>query len=311
MSITQVASQIIIIFLLMLLGALIRESGFLHSQSISDITNIALYFLSPMVIFKAFQQDFSLQKFQIFIKLVLAVFIGYLVTIIVAKIIFHKIKDENLKSILLYGSIYSNNGFMGVPLAQALFGSTGVFYSVASLIGFNVMSWTQGISMFKKSTHPLSHLEKLKKIILNPNILAILAGLIIFIFSIKLPAILSSFLNYGSQAFTPISMIVIGSNLVGLKLKDIKLTGSLTVALLLRNFIFPLVNLMILWVIGIHGIPMVTTVLLAACPVAGLVVLFTLQAKGNTKPAVILMSISTILSLITIPFIYFCTSWFK
>ena len=311
MSITQVASQIIIIFLLMLLGALIRESGFLHPQSISDITNIALYFLSPMVILKAFQQDFSLQKFQIFIKLVLAVFLGYLVTIILAKIIFHKVQDDNLKSILLYGSIYSNNGFMGVPLAQALFGNFGVFYSVASLIGFNVMSWTQGVSMFKQSDQQLSYLEKIKKIILNPNILAIIAGLIVFIFSIKLPTIVSSFLNYGSQAFTPISMIVIGSNLVGIKLKDVKLTGPLTIALLLRNFIFPLINLFILWLLGIRGVPMVTTVLLASCPAAGLVVLFTLQAKGNTKPAVILMSVSTILSLITIPCIYFCTTWFR
>ena len=43
----------------MLLGAIIRKFGFLHLQSINDITNIALYFLSPMVILKAFQQYLS------------------------------------------------------------------------------------------------------------------------------------------------------------------------------------------------------------------------------------------------------------
>lgn len=311
MSLSQVASQVVIIFALMLLGAIIRETGFLHSSSISDVTNIALYFLSPMVIIHAFKQPFSTQRLMIFIKLVVAVFLGYLLTIVIAKLVFHRVKDNNLKAILLYSSIYSNNGFMGVPLAQALFGSTGVFYGVASMIGFNVMSWTQGIGMFKPDSNKSSPLSKIKKIVLNPNIIAIICSLVIFTCSIHIPKLIDTFLTYGSQAFTPLSMIVIGSNMVGIRIKDIQLNGSLTTALILRNLIFPLVNLVILWAFGITGIPMISTVILAACPVAGLVVLFTLQAHGDTKPAVILMSISTLLSLITIPLIYVCTALVK
>lgn len=306
MSLTQVASQIIIIFALMLLGALIREAGFLHEASINDLTNIVLYFLSPMVILRAFQQQFSTSRMQTFGKLVIAVFIGYLVTILITKATFHRVKDDSFRSILMYGSIYSNNGFMGIPLAQALFASSGVFYGVASMIGFNVMSWTQGIGMFRHSTVKMTMGQKLKKILLNPNIIAILAGLIIFTCSIHLPSIVSSFLKYGSQAFTPISMIVIGSNMVGMKLKNVRVNRQMLAALVYRNLLFPLINALILLVMGIHGIPFLTTVILAACPVAGLVVLFTLQSKGDTKPAVVLMSVSTILSLVTIPAVYLC-----
>ena len=43
---------------------------------------------------------------------------------------------------------------------------------------------------------------------------------------------------------------------------------------------------------------------MAACAVAGLVVLFTLQAQGDAAPAISLMSLSTILSLITIPLVF-------
>lgn len=74
----------------------------------------------------------------------------YFVSILIAKLLFHKVKDQNIRQIATYGSIYSNNGFMGVPLAQGLFGSVGVFYAVASMIDFNVMSWTQGIGIFQK-----------------------------------------------------------------------------------------------------------------------------------------------------------------
>lgn len=59
MSIGQIFNQVVIIFLLMLLGAVIRKLGFLHPQSINDLTNITLYFLSPIVIIKAFEQPFS------------------------------------------------------------------------------------------------------------------------------------------------------------------------------------------------------------------------------------------------------------
>lgn len=307
MSLAQVASQIVIIFALMLLGALIREAGFLHETSINDLTNIILYFLSPMVILHAFYQPFSTSRFIVFLKLVVAVFLGYLVTVIVTKICFRRITDPNYRAILMYGSIYFNNGFMGIPLAQALFGIAGVFYGVASMIGFNVMSWTQGIGMFHHSTSHLSRGQAVKKILLNPNIIAILVGLLIFAFSVHLPSLVTTFLTYGSQAFTPLSMMIIGSNLVGMKLKNIHLDGPMVVTLLFRNLLFPLINLVILILMGIHGVALLTTVILAACPVAGLVVLFTLQAMGDTKPAVVLMSLSTILSLVTIPIVYLLT----
>lgn len=92
------------------------------------------------MIVRAFEQSFSKTRFYQLALLVIAVFLTYVVSIIIAKLIFHRVPDQNIRHISTYGSIYSNNGFMGVPLAQGLFGSVGVFYAVASMIGFNVMS---------------------------------------------------------------------------------------------------------------------------------------------------------------------------
>ena len=307
MSISQLFNQVIVIFLLMLLGAVIRKLGFLHPQSINDLTNIALYFLSPIVIIKAFEQPFSRARFYQLLILVVAVFLTYFVSILLAKLLFHRVRDRNVRQIAIYGSTYSNNGFMGIPLAQGLFGSVGVFYTVASMIGFNVMSWTQGIGIFRDRSQ--RHFgEQFKKIILNPNIIAIILGLVLFVSSYHLPRILVSFIDYTSPAFTPLSMIVIGSNLANLNFHDVKLPRALWISLLVRNLVFPLLGTLILLVMGISGVPLFTTVILSACPVAGLVVLFTLQAGGDAKPATILMSVSTILSLVTIPLVYWVAS---
>ncbi|WP_288658732.1 AEC family transporter [uncultured Limosilactobacillus sp.] len=303
MSISQIFTQVVVIFLLMLLGVVIRKLSFLHSQSINDLTNIILYFLSPIVIIKAFEQPFSRARFNQLLVLVVAVFLTYFVSILLASLLFRRVRDQNIRRIAIYGSTYSNNGFMGIPLAQGLFGSIGVFYAVASMIGFNVMSWTQGIGIFQDRTQRRFG-EQFKKIILKPNIIAIIVGLIMFVTSYHLPKLLSSFIDYTSPAFTPMAMIVIDCNLANLSLKDVKLPGSLWVSLVVRNLVFPILGALILLAMGVSGVPMVTTVILSACPVAGLVVLFTLQAGGDAKPATILMSISTILSLVTIPIVY-------
>ena len=131
-----------------------------------------------------------------------------------------------------------------------------------------------------------------------------------FISSYRLPKLVSGFINYTSPAFTPLSMIVIGSNLANLNLRDVKLPRALWVSLILRNLIFPIIGIPILMMLGVSGVPLLVTVILNACPVAGLVVLFTLQSGGDAKPATILMSISTILSLLTIPVVYWlATLW--
>ncbi|MCT3441406.1 AEC family transporter, partial [Limosilactobacillus fermentum] len=104
---SQLASQIAVIFLLMLLGALARQLGFLSPTTINDLTNLALYFLSPLVIIKAFLAPFSVTRLKIFCLTLVGVVITYLVTILLAKLAFAKVKDANLRRIATYGSIYS------------------------------------------------------------------------------------------------------------------------------------------------------------------------------------------------------------
>ena len=302
MCLSQLASQIAVIFLLMLLGALARQLGFLSPTTINDLTNLVLYFLSPLVIIKAFLAPFSVTRLKIFCLTLVGVVITYLVTILLAKLAFAKVKDANLRRIATYGSIYSNNGFMGIPLAQALFGSTGVFYGVVSMVGFNAFTWTHGVAMFKKQS--AAPLTRLKRVLANPNLIAITLGIVIFTVQIPVPSMLTSFLDYASAAFTPLSMIIIVSNFAGRRRADQKVPPDLGATSLLRNLVFPALTIVILKCLGLTGVPLMTTVILAACPVAGLVVLFTLQAKGDARPATVVMSVSTLLSLVTIPLVF-------
>lgn len=302
MNIGQLINQIVLMFCLMLVGVLINKLKFMHSQTSSDLTNVLLYIVSPCLIINAFEQPYSGDRIKQFILAIIGVFVLYIIEIIIAKLVFGRLQNPNLRRIAQYGSIYSNAGFMGIPLISSLFGSEGVFFAVVSLAAFNIFSWTQGVSLFK--TEHNNEKTDWRQVLLNPNIVAIFLGVLMFIFSIKIPSMPNQVIKYIGSINTPLSMIVIGNSLANIKFTKDMLNKEIGLTILLRNLIFPMIGIFILQLIGVTGIAFYTTIVMAACPVAGLVVLFTLQAEGDAAPAISAMSLSTILSLITIPLIF-------
>ncbi|WP_235190489.1 AEC family transporter [Leuconostoc mesenteroides] len=213
-----------------------------------------------------------------------------------------------MKRVVKYSSVYSNVGFLGIPLASSLFGSTGVFFAVIAMAVFNVFNWSHGISLFTSKSSG-GFLSTVKHVILNPNIIAISFGLMLFLTRIELPSILNQALVYVGNANTPLSMIIVGNSLGNLKLNRRMISVPLIFALVLRNILFPVISIPILWAFGIKGTEFSILLLMAACPVASLGVLFNLQSKGDTDSAVTLMSLSTIFSLISIPLVFMIYSF--
>lgn len=303
MDLSLLFGQITLMFALMFVGIIANKVKFMHEQTASDLTNVLLYIVSPCLIVQSFEKPYSASRIHIFLLLVVGIFLVYIVQIVVSKMLFQRVRDHNLQRVAEYGSIYSNAGFIGIPLASSLFGSTGVFYAVVPLAMFNIFNWTHGVKLF--ATGSQQNLgEKLKSIFLNPNIIALFAGLIIFTFSIKLPPFLNQMIGYISSINTPVSMLVIGNSLANITLKNFRLDRSLTLFLILRNLVYPVVTIVIMHFLGVAGTPLATVVLMMACPVGGMVVLFTLQAHGKQEPALALMATSTLLSLVTIPVIF-------
>lgn len=129
MNLTQLTSQIILMFILMLVGLLVNKLGFMHARTSIDLTNILLYIVSPCLIIQVFEKTFSTDRLQMLARVIAGIVIIYVLMIIVTQLLFKRVSDQNLLRIMRYGAVYSNAGFMGIPLTSSLFGATGVFYS--------------------------------------------------------------------------------------------------------------------------------------------------------------------------------------
>jgi predicted permease len=265
-SFTQLATQIALAFCLMFFGVIIRSSGHLHQTTANDLTDMLLYYISPLVIIRAFQQPFSSSGLHVLSATAAAVVTACLISIVLSKLLFMRVKDPAKQRTAKFGSVYSNAGFMGIPLAQALFGSAGVFYAVVSLAVFNIFAWTHGTSLYQGPHSKNGWRAKAKAIIVNPNIAAILIGLAMFVLSIHFPSQINQFLTYVSDLFTPLSMIVIGSSLVDMPLRSVTFDLPIMISLLLRNLFYPVIAILMLKLFAVTGTAFTTSVILSSCP---------------------------------------------
>ncbi|MDD6255432.1 MAG: AEC family transporter [Eubacteriales bacterium] len=298
--------QVIIMLLLMLVGLLCVKIGFIHEKTVTDMTQVLLYIISPCLILKAFQEDFSQERLILLGKLLLILGITFVANIFIAMLLFNKktVKNKETCDILRFGASYTNSSFIGIPLAQALNGAMGVFCAVPYLVLFNIFLWTHGTSLFNKNNDAkISHWETLKKVIINPNILASAAGLVFFIGNITFPSIVSDALTYVGNLNTGLSMIVIGTNLALISFRDIITDKMAWLGTIVRNVVFPVIPIILLMLIPLDHVAASTTLIEASCPVAGTAVMFSILNEYDVQFTTRLICLSTVMSVLTIPVI--------
>lgn len=298
--------------LLMVIGLVCSRVGFLHQQTITDLTSILLYVVSPCLILNAFQQDYSPERMVLLGKLFVVMGIIFAMNIALAALLFSRktVPDPEKRVILKFGSAYTNAGFIGVPLAQAVGGQMGVFCAVPYLVLYNVFLWTHGITLFRQAgknagqagtSNRTDHRETLRKILLNPNILAAAAGILLYAGRIHFPSIIGQTISHVASLNTALSMIVIGSNLAAVDRKTIFTDRNVWIGAIIRNIVFPLLAVGILSIFRLGGTAASTTLIEASCPVAGVAVLFSVLNGYETEFPTKLMCLSTILSVVTVP----------
>ena len=290
--------QVLIIFILMSVGFFLSKAKVLTGEGIRQITNILLMVVTPCVLINAYQKEFTAESAkQLGISAILS-FLMITATIIIATVIFRK--EDTLKyRVSIFGSVYSNCGFMAIPLLSAAMGKDGVFYGSAYLAVFTILYWTHGICLYGGSVKEI----ELKKIITNPGIIGTLVAIILFVCRIELPYVLKESVKSLADLNTPLAMIIMGSYLTSVDLKKALTGASIYIVTLLRLVIFPLSAILILRLFGADDAIAKSLLISAACPTAAVSALLATKYRLDAVYATEIVSVTTILSIITIPLI--------
>lgn len=291
-----VAGQVLIMFLLMALGFFLYKKKIIDDHTTSQITDVLILVITPALIINSYIMPFDKNMaVGLSISLGLAL-VSHLLPVLLSKLIY--LRDTSPRArVERFAIIYSNGGFMAIPLIAAVLPENGVFYASAYIVIFNIIIWIQGKAMIQGAEHKLS----LKEAIINPGIIATLIGLVIFLFSIPIPGVVQTTIGYISGLNTPLAMIIIGIYIaktdVGAALKNWKVYF----VCLLKLIVVPLIIILIHKVLHTPEEIMMANTLATACPVASACSMYVTKFGGDGVYGASLVAVSTVLSILTIP----------
>ena len=297
-SFTTVFQQIVILFIMIAVGYVCSRRGILSPPTIKELSKFIIYVVTPCIVVESFHRPFDSSMLNKIGITCAAAIVAHLLGIILSRVLIHD-KEQNRRVVYQFATIFSNCGFMGLPLQHAILGSDGVFYGAIFIAIFNVFTWTYGFVLMGNQGQKI----EARKLLLNPGILGVAAGFIIFVTSFQIPHVLLVPVKSFAALNTPLPMVVVGyylSQITTLKvLKDKNLVISEAVKLLVS----PLLVLLMLYLMGIRGMLLTSLIISASAPSAANTVIFSVLFGRDAKLAVTLVSLSTLLSLITMPLV--------
>lgn len=283
-------------FLLIMTGFLLRKFGFITDAGKKSITDILLYAILPCNIIKAFTTELGTDHWNDFaILLAIAIFVQ-IMALFICRFMYNR-RNPGEKEVYQYATVCSNSGFLGNPMSEGVFGDTGLLFASVFLLPQRVVMWTAGVSYFTKETDKK---KAYKKILTHPSMIATYLGFIIMIFHITIPSPIYKAVLSLSNCTTAMTMMYIGTILVGVDFKSL-ITLKQLYYNLIRLVLMPLVIY-----IGCHLLqvdPLITgvSVLLTSMPAGSTTSLLAAKYEADEISAAKCVVLSTLFSIIAIP----------
>ena len=317
--------QVCVLVLMIIPGILLKKSGLVGEEFGKSISNLILYAAQPALIIAGFT---SVDVTGEILLRMLAVFIlglfSQLLFFFVSKLVFKNAEIQK-RRVLIFSTVFTNAGYMGIPLLCAIFEEVHpeiAIYAAIYVTGFNILLWSLGAYLYTDNKEYIS----VKKMILNPATLSTLVGIVILALS-AIPAtrdniiipyvrnggIIPSLIDGLKALVAPLAMFIIGFRLVNVRLLSALKDKYLYIQIVLSLFILPAVVwgvLKALALVGIYNDPLTMSVLLisVSAPAATATCMFSEKFDGDSEYAGLIVSVTSILCVISMPIVCLLTT---
>jgi len=297
-----VFKQVLILIIFVMMGIIGVKSGKVDPKVFKTLSNILLYFVNPFLIIDSLSVAYNPQKTAGFL-LSLAISFGmHFVCMLGAHFIFLRKGDSEKLPIERYAVVLSNAGYIGIPLINGIFGKEAVFYLVAYMVSFNIVSWTYGMWVLQKDRK-----MDLKKMLINPGNIGCAIGLTVYFLQIPFPEMVRTVISSTANVNTFLSLFAIGIICAGLNVPDLlKNKRGLYVALCRLVFLPAIVFAVLIWwvpmVLPENGMLVASVLTVAALTPTAMALSFMCQISGRDPLyGSNILALSTVLCCVTVP----------
>lgn len=316
MSFFDVLITVFFLLILMLPGFILSKTKMLKENADSVLSVLVLYVCQPALVFMAFQKTSYSPTLALNMLIVAGLSLAvHLIAILIFSFVFKNKNQSSKINCLKFASVFGNCGYMGLPFLQSLF-STGevLVYGGVVISIFNLLTWSVGIYMMTGDKKQIN----IKNALINPTVLALIAGVIVF-FTVKTPIadlaaegsaldkILEGFnksVNFLAEMVTPLAMTVIGVKLAKISLKQLFLDKWAYVVAFNKLILVSVITVLAVAFLPVEENVKYTLFFLLSMPSATSTVLFAVRFNGDSKSGSVFVLLTTILSVLTIPLMF-------
>lgn len=304
MSAVIVLGQMLVLFAMMAVGYFAWKKQWIDERSQKGISKLVVDVFNPLLVISGIvgydyeNSALNVGQNMVFVCVYFFLFLvaGWIITFVL------RLKRPQ-KQFYQMMMMFSNIGFIGIPLVTALLGKEYVLYVAFYILIYNILLYTYGMYLAVKSNgdEQGGSISFPVKKVLNPGVFGCLLAILIFVCRIRIPAPVETFVTYMGDTCIPLSMILIGASVAQMDLRRLFSNGKMYVFLAVKMLLLPIAAALIcrqfLVDQGIYRV----FVLECAVPIGSIITLMAKEYGDEDDSPTIGVVLSTLLSVITIP----------
>lgn len=300
MILNTVINSVLIMGFLIGIGYFLEKKGVITSEVEEAFTFMLMNIAIPALVINAFNIKYSTEKLRLGLVVMLIGFTYTLFLVILNNILLKNIKNVDKKRILIYSGVLTNAGFMGFPVVYQIYGVEGTFFASMFYIPVMFFMWTYGMSIFYDKIGR----SEIKNMVLNPNMVSVYIGLVIFIFSIDIPVLGERMIETVGGITTPLAMFIIGARMGKVDISAIFKDRLIYLGTFLRLIFSPILMIIILMIVDLNPVIEGVCLIYSALPPPAITVVIASRFDSDVNFASKLVVFTHIFSLITIPLMF-------
>ncbi len=303
-------AQFFVLFAIMLTGYLFRKKGILEPGMDNSLNRFIVYFAYPcMIVVNIGSLDMTPHLIASFFLMTAIGTAGFFIFFLFSRL-FTKARHipPQKANVAEFAMVSPNNGFMGFPIALIFFGEEALFLMLASNAAMNIFFFTYGIALMQRNREKepfraKALWEAFRKLVFNPNILALIIGLVICLMHWHIPVALNQYLTYMGNVSTPMALIYIGASLTTSNFFSIVKNRLIVECSINKLFVMPLISFVLLYFLPLNPMIIAMTVLANCFPTATTVSMLAQQEGQDTVLASQILFLNTVFSVVSIPLV--------
>ncbi|WP_196593614.1 AEC family transporter [Pectinatus sottacetonis] len=298
---------VLTLLLMGLIGWFMAHKGWINDDNKSLLPKLVNYISLPMFFIYNLTTTFSKNQLENLISGASIPFLSMLICFLLSTIIIHLLKiSHGHRGTFSTSFTNCNSVFVGIPVTVALFGQAALPYALLFFFANTTLFWTLGNALIQSDANKKNYwrnyltIDTMKKIFSIP-ICGFLLSLLLILLDIKLPSFIMDTTKYLGSMTTPVALIFIGATLQSMNFAKLKFNRDLNGVLIGRFIITPLVTYIVASQFSIPSLMFKDFVIMSSLPAMIQTVLLSSLYKADVEYATVIVSVTTIASIITIP----------